>query len=197
MQAEINTIAEQEASRAHRNYRRHGVERDDLVQEAWLAGLEAWRRFNPDRGVPFHGYARRGVRLALHKYICRQAAPVSVSSHRPQKVGTFRGEELVVRRPGDETSGEERFATGAESPERAARRLRVARVLVRAIHDRIAEVARDGAAELVLLDGLPATDAAIAMGEGVREVRADCAAIRRRLRADRAIQAVWQEARDD
>ncbi len=53
------------------------AELDDLKQEGWVAALEAQQRWNPNYGVPLHGYAWRAVVLHLRNYLWEQSKPVT------------------------------------------------------------------------------------------------------------------------
>jgi len=51
-----------------RRFRARDVEFADLLQEGWLALLEAHRRYQPGRGVPFWAYAAPWVRGAISSF---------------------------------------------------------------------------------------------------------------------------------
>ena len=50
---------------------------DDLKQEAWVAVLEAKETWDPNFGVPLHGYVWRAASRRLGNYLWEQSVPVS------------------------------------------------------------------------------------------------------------------------
>jgi RNA polymerase primary sigma factor len=63
-----------------RNYRASAaVERLDLLQEGTVGLLQAIERFDPDRGVPFWGYASWWVRQSMQQLVAELTRPVVLS----------------------------------------------------------------------------------------------------------------------
>jgi RNA polymerase primary sigma factor len=56
-----------------------GVERNELIQEGVVGLLRALERYDPDRGVPFWGYAAWWVRQAMQQLVAELARPVVLS----------------------------------------------------------------------------------------------------------------------
>lgn len=55
-----------------------GIPRDDLVQEGCLGVLDAARRFDPSRGVPFAAFARFRVRIAIRDALTARSRLIRV-----------------------------------------------------------------------------------------------------------------------
>ena len=65
-----------------RVYRGRGqIERAELMQEGVVGLLRALERYDPDRGVPFWGYAAWWVRQAMQQLVAELARPVVLSDH--------------------------------------------------------------------------------------------------------------------
>lgn len=56
-----------------------GVERTELIQEGVVGLLRALQRFDPERGVPFWGYAAWWVRQAMQQLVAELTRPVVLS----------------------------------------------------------------------------------------------------------------------
>jgi RNA polymerase primary sigma factor len=68
------------AAATARNYRASAaVERLDLLQEGTVGLLQALERFDPDRGVPFWGYASWWVRQSMQQLVAELTRPVVLS----------------------------------------------------------------------------------------------------------------------
>jgi RNA polymerase sigma factor (sigma-70 family) len=64
---------------AARTYRSGQVQRVELLQEGVVGALRALERFDPDRGVPFWGYATWWVRQAMQQLVAELTRPVVLS----------------------------------------------------------------------------------------------------------------------
>jgi DNA-directed RNA polymerase sigma subunit (sigma70/sigma32) len=62
-------------------YRGRGVSLDDLVQDAVVGLLRALERFDPERGVPFLGWAEIWVRQSLQQAIAEHGRPLRLPRH--------------------------------------------------------------------------------------------------------------------
>ena len=62
-----------------RTYRSGHVQRLELLQEGVVGLLRALERFDPDRGVPFWGYATWWVRQAMQQLVAELTRPVVLS----------------------------------------------------------------------------------------------------------------------
>jgi RNA polymerase sigma factor (sigma-70 family) len=62
-----------------RTYRSGRVDRSELLQEGVVGLLRALERFEPDRGVPFWGYASWWVRQAMQQLVSELSGPVVLS----------------------------------------------------------------------------------------------------------------------
>lgn len=89
------------AARAFSKFDRLGAA--DLEQEAWTAFLRARATFDPERGVPFAGYAFSACRRWLHGHVRRAIMPVScplaeaVKQPAFPRAGTISFEEWIER----------------------------------------------------------------------------------------------------
>jgi len=66
-------------ARMARNYRTGHVHRQELLQEGVVGLLRAVERFEPDRDVPFWGYASWWVRQAMQQLVAELTGPVVLS----------------------------------------------------------------------------------------------------------------------
>lgn len=66
-------------SAAARTYRVGRVQRLELLQEGVVGVLRALERFDPDRGIPFWGYATWWVRQAMQQLVAELTRPVVLS----------------------------------------------------------------------------------------------------------------------
>jgi RNA polymerase sigma factor (sigma-70 family) len=64
-------------ARVYRNSSR--IERDELMQEGVVGLLRALQRYDPERGVPFWGYAVWWVRQAMQQVVSELSGPVVLS----------------------------------------------------------------------------------------------------------------------
>jgi len=64
-----------------RRYAGRGMDLDDLVQDATVGLLRALERYEPERGVPFLGYARFWVRQSLQQAVAEHLRPVRLPTH--------------------------------------------------------------------------------------------------------------------
>lgn len=69
---------------------RGGVERVELMQEGVVGLLRALERFDPERGVPFWGYASWWVRQAMQQVVAELARPVVLSDHALRQLARLR-----------------------------------------------------------------------------------------------------------
>jgi RNA polymerase primary sigma factor len=67
------------ASVAHAYRRSTAVAREELLQEGVVGLLRALERFDPDRGVPFWGYAAWWVRQAMQQVVSELSRPMVLS----------------------------------------------------------------------------------------------------------------------
>jgi RNA polymerase sigma factor (sigma-70 family) len=65
--------------RMARTYRSGPVQRQELLQEGVVGVLRALERFEPDRGVPFWGYAAWWVRQAMQQLVSELMGPMVLS----------------------------------------------------------------------------------------------------------------------
>jgi RNA polymerase sigma factor (sigma-70 family) len=66
-------------SSAARTYRSGQVQRVELLQEGVVGLLRALERYDPDRGIPFWGYATFWVRQAMQQLVSELTRPVVLS----------------------------------------------------------------------------------------------------------------------
>ena len=90
------------ARQVARRYKRRcwWADLDDLVGEASKAIIVAHKRFDPQVGIPFDGYAQRAASNALQDYLWKQSSPVSGGKHDPRRLiaGVYRAPlEVEVR----------------------------------------------------------------------------------------------------
>jgi RNA polymerase primary sigma factor len=60
-------------------YRRSAVDREELMQEGVVGLLRALERYQPERGVPFWGYAVWWVRQAMQQVVSELSRPIVLS----------------------------------------------------------------------------------------------------------------------
>jgi RNA polymerase primary sigma factor len=100
-----------------RVYRGRGeIERVELMQEGVVGLLRALERFEPERGVPFWGYAVWWVRQAMQQLVAELTRPVVLSDHALRGVARLRDTHAEhLRRHGREpTPHELAAASGVE-----------------------------------------------------------------------------------
>lgn len=61
-------------------YRGYGLPLDDLAGEGHLGLMRAICRFDPDRGVPFAGYATSWIRSAIQEYVLNNWPQVTMGT---------------------------------------------------------------------------------------------------------------------
>jgi RNA polymerase primary sigma factor len=69
---------------------RSGITRAELMQEGVVGLLRALERFDPDRGVPFWGYASWWVRQAMQQLVAELSRPVVLSDHALRQLARLR-----------------------------------------------------------------------------------------------------------
>jgi RNA polymerase primary sigma factor len=69
---------------------RSGITRAELMQEGVVGLLRALERFDPDRGVPFWGYASWWVRQAMQQLVAELTRPVVLSDHALRQLSRLR-----------------------------------------------------------------------------------------------------------
>jgi RNA polymerase primary sigma factor len=67
------------ASVAHAYRRSTAISREELIQEGVVGLLRALERYDPDRGVPFWGYAAWWVRQAMQQVVSELSGPIVLS----------------------------------------------------------------------------------------------------------------------
>jgi RNA polymerase sigma factor (sigma-70 family) len=92
-----------------RVYRGRGqIERAELMQEGVVGLLRALERYDPDRGVPFWGYAAWWVRQAMQQLVAELARPVVLSDHALRQLAELKEVHAAhLRRHGREPSAHE------------------------------------------------------------------------------------------
>lgn len=92
-----------------RVYRGHGeVDRMELMQEGVVGLLRALERFEPERGVPFWGYAAWWVRQAMQQLVAELSRPVVLSDHALRQLARLRDAHAEhLRRHGREPLAQE------------------------------------------------------------------------------------------
>jgi RNA polymerase sigma factor (sigma-70 family) len=92
-----------------RVYRGRGqIERAELMQEGVVGLLRALERYDPDRGVPFWGYAAWWVRQAMQQLVAELSRPVVLSDHALRQLAQLREVHAGhLRRYGREPTAQE------------------------------------------------------------------------------------------
>ena len=85
----------------------YGVGRDELTQEGVVGLLRALERYDPDRGVPFWGYAAWWVRQAMQQVVSELSGPMVLSDRALRQLARV---EQAQRRF-EQTSGRELSTT--------------------------------------------------------------------------------------
>jgi len=104
-----------------RRFNGPGVELADLVQEGWLALLEARRRFDPGRGVPFWAYAVPWVHGAIYRLAQDQRRAVRLPPAAQVELGRIRRAGQQLGRRGGEPRLAELARTVGLPADRVAR----------------------------------------------------------------------------
>jgi RNA polymerase sigma factor (sigma-70 family) len=100
-----------------RVYRGRGeLERVELVQEGVVGLLRALERFEPERGVPFWGYASWWVRQAMQQLVAELTRPVVLSDHGLRQLARLRDAHAghLSRHGREPTAAELAVASGVE-----------------------------------------------------------------------------------
>ena len=105
-----------------RLYRSSGsVERLELLQEGVVGLLRALERFDPDRGVPFWGYAGWWVRQAMQQLISETTRPVVLSDRALRHLSQIKdAHAAAVQESGREPGAAELAARSGLSAEQVA-----------------------------------------------------------------------------
>ena len=91
-----------------RTYRSGQVQRLELLQEGVVGLLRALERFDPERGVPFWGYATWWVRQAMQQLVAELTRPVVLSDRALRHLARLKqAHHDVVGRTGREPSRDE------------------------------------------------------------------------------------------
>ncbi|HEY1515750.1 MAG TPA: sigma factor, partial [Solirubrobacteraceae bacterium] len=91
-----------------RAYRRStAVGREELTQEGVVGLLRALDRYDPDRGVPFWGYAAWWVRQAMQQVVSELSAPMVLSDRALRQLARVKH----AQRRFEQTSGREPSCT--------------------------------------------------------------------------------------
>jgi hypothetical protein len=170
-------------------FRRHFDDERELRAEAWVATLTAFRTWDPAR-ADFRAYASRATFMALAKYTSRTKSPVSCpdsAGRRVRVVDPDTGREEMRIVGGRHGSGERPRCVDADTAPLVAEPTS-ARLAWRArLETRLAEILagdeQDEAAFELLLEGKKRHSA---------EVSARIERLRRRLRADAQLSAIWR-----
>jgi RNA polymerase sigma factor (sigma-70 family) len=75
----VNACLPMIARVAHAYQRSTAVSREELIQEGVVGLLRALERYDPDRGVPFWGYAAWWVRQAMQQVVSELSGPIVLS----------------------------------------------------------------------------------------------------------------------
>jgi RNA polymerase primary sigma factor len=86
----VNWFAPMIASVA-RAYRRSAVDREELTQEGVVGLLRALERYDPERGVPFWGYAVWWVRQAMQQVVSELSRPIVLSDRALRQLARIKG----------------------------------------------------------------------------------------------------------
>ena len=91
-----------------RTYRSGQVQRLELLQEGVVGLLRALERFDPERGVPFWGYATWWVRQAMQQLVAELTRPVVLSDRALRHLARLKqAHQEVVGQTGREPSRDE------------------------------------------------------------------------------------------
>lgn len=149
-----------------RAYRRStSVERDELTQEGVVGLLRALERYEPERGVPFWGYAVWWVRQAMQQVVSELSRPIVLSDRAQRQLarmkGAQRGFEQAHRR---EPSCSE-LASLVGLPRWQIESLFCAERNTRALDEPVTRDWREGTSLAELLADAPAQDAYDRVGQ--------------------------------
>jgi RNA polymerase sigma factor (sigma-70 family) len=91
-----------------RTYRSGEVQRVELLQEGVVGLLRALERFEPERGIPFWGYATWWVRQAMQQLVAELTRPVVLSDRALRHLARLKqAHHDAVRRSGREPTRDE------------------------------------------------------------------------------------------
>jgi RNA polymerase sigma factor (sigma-70 family) len=91
-----------------RTYRSDHVQRQELLQEGVVGVLRALERYEPDRGVPFWGYAAWWVRQAMQQLVSELTRPMVLSDRALRHLGRLKqAHREAVQTTGREPSREQ------------------------------------------------------------------------------------------
>lgn len=158
---------------------------DDLLQEATAAALEAFPKFDADRGTALGGYLYTSAFRACKRLAWNVAGVVTESDRAPTLDGIARQKAASV----DEKAIADRPAEGLAADqvlEAADRRAVVAQVVA----DHLAAGREGEAVKAVLFGEMPAREAAATYGLDVRLVYRATEKAKRHMRADRRLMEV-------
>ena len=71
-----------------RDFRRNGLNMDDLIGEGYVGLMRAICRFDPDNGALFSAYARRCIISAIREYILSHRSVDEIGTPRSEHVGS-------------------------------------------------------------------------------------------------------------
>jgi len=118
-----------------RIYRSGQIQRIELLQEGVVGLLRALERFEPDRGVPFWGYASWWVRQAMQQLVAELTKPVVLSDRALRHLARLKDAHAdVMRESGREPSRAELADRSGLSAEQVADLLATERA-PRSLHD--------------------------------------------------------------
>ena len=118
-----------------RIYRTGQIQRVELLQEGVVGLLRALERFDPDRGVPFWGYASWWVRQAMQQLVAELTKPVVLSDRALRHLARLKDAHSdVMRESGREPSRAELAARSGLSADQVADLLATERA-PRSLHD--------------------------------------------------------------
>ncbi len=101
-----------------RTYRSGHVQRLELLQEGVVGLLRALERFDPERGVPFWGYATWWVRHAMQQLVAELTRPVVLSDRALRHLARLKqAHREAVQRHGREPTRDELAAATGLSPD--------------------------------------------------------------------------------
>ncbi len=194
MKAVIDSIV----NKAARRYARRvwWADRNELVQEGWLAAIQAQRTWSPTGKAGFRWYVWRSVVVALRNFLLRESAPVKIGASRHlHKLKGLTRVEIASRngkvglRRGDRASMDViEWAHPGPTPESqlaaAFRQSGTRREVLHGIHGghHAAEVVE------VLVGGRRLLDVAQEAGIAWRPLQRACTAARHRIRGSRTAQ---------
>jgi RNA polymerase sigma factor (sigma-70 family) len=98
-------------SAAARSYRSGHVQRLELLQEGVVGLLRALERFDPERGVPFWGYATWWVRQAMQQLVAELTRPVVLSDRALRHLARLKEAHREALRDGGREPGRGELAT--------------------------------------------------------------------------------------